>query len=240
MSPKTAPEKTYQEGLQEGYRNGVKEGYRKGYDEGTSASAVVREAPGHDGGPRHGKKLLALCAIFFLVGAILSGVVFNGLGYRRGESAGKAAGRQEAQEEASRNYLPLLEERYAQGVEDGKRIGYEQGVAETESRYGINTAEPDGKNDGQEEPVLFSRSVNNGTTQAPSEEVKKIQARLIALGYLKDQADGVYGSKTENAVKQFQSANGLPETGEVDKKTYDMLFSDEEPVLLTTHTDLLV
>lgn len=35
--------------------------------------------------------------------------------------------------------------------------------------------------------------------------------------------DGVYGEETRRAVTEFQKAEGLPETGAVDKKTFDLL-----------------
>lgn len=44
-------------------------------------------------------------------------------------------------------------------------------------------------------------------------EVRNIQTRLINWGYLSGSADGVYGSKTEEAVKKFQRKNGLTPDG---------------------------
>ena len=40
-------------------------------------------------------------------------------------------------------------------------------------------------------------------------EVKQIQQRLKDWGYYKGSVDGVYGSKTQAAVRAFQKANGL-------------------------------
>lgn len=59
-----------------------------------------------------------------------------------------------------------------------------------------------------------------------SDEVLKIQNRLVELGYMSDGADGEYGAKTETAVKSFQTANSLEATGIVEQTTYDKLFSD--------------
>ena len=58
------------------------------------------------------------------------------------------------------------------------------------------------------------------------DEIVTIQERLIKLGYLDGTADGSYGELTEEAVKAFQTANKLEETGSVDQKTYDMIFSN--------------
>lgn len=35
--------------------------------------------------------------------------------------------------------------------------------------------------------------------------------------------DGIYGSETKDAVKQFQKTSGLPESGETDQNTWDTL-----------------
>ncbi len=45
------------------------------------------------------------------------------------------------------------------------------------------------------------------------DDVKELQQRLIDLGYLTGTADGDFGGKTETALKAFQAANGLEETG---------------------------
>ena len=59
---------------------------------------------------------------------------------------------------------------------------------------------------------------------AKGDEVKKVQQRLIDLGYLTGKADGNYGAKTVAAVKAFQKAVGLAETGEADDATQKALF----------------
>lgn len=50
-------------------------------------------------------------------------------------------------------------------------------------------------------------------------EVKQIQSRLKSWGYYKGSVDGVYGSKTQAAVKSFQRANGLTADGIAGPKT---------------------
>ena len=45
------------------------------------------------------------------------------------------------------------------------------------------------------------------------EEVKKIQTKLKSWGYYNGSIDGVYGSKTYEAVKSFQRKNGLTADG---------------------------
>ena len=59
--------------------------------------------------------------------------------------------------------------------------------------------------------------------------VKSVQNRLIALGYLSGAADGDYGSKTTAAVKRFQAALGLDETGIATGSLQEKLFADNAP-----------
>lgn len=56
------------------------------------------------------------------------------------------------------------------------------------------------------------------------EEVRALQERLVALGYLNGAADGDFGNKTEAAVKDFQSANALEPTGIADTPTQRLAF----------------
>lgn len=54
-------------------------------------------------------------------------------------------------------------------------------------------------------------------------QVHKAQVLLVKTNYLNDKADGVFGSKTENAVKAFQKDQGLKETGIIDGETFTHL-----------------
>ena len=56
--------------------------------------------------------------------------------------------------------------------------------------------------------------------------VKALQQQLITLGYLSGSADGVYGDSTKNAVKAFQSANGLSADGIAGQKTQQKLLEE--------------
>lgn len=54
--------------------------------------------------------------------------------------------------------------------------------------------------------------------------VEDIQQRLVCAGCLSSaEVDGVYGEKTAAAVNAFCAEHGLPQTGEVDKKTWACL-----------------
>ena len=59
------------------------------------------------------------------------------------------------------------------------------------------------------------------------QEVKEVKLRLQELKYLKDgSVTGKYTEQTEEAVREFQRLNGLPETGTVDEATRAALFSE--------------
>jgi len=62
-----------------------------------------------------------------------------------------------------------------------------------------------------------------------SDAVLDLQNRLYMLGFLLEDRDGDYGSKTQTAVKLFQDAAGLPVTGIADPATQAALYSDDAP-----------
>ena len=57
------------------------------------------------------------------------------------------------------------------------------------------------------EILALSKRGSTGT------EVRNIQTRLKNWGYLNGRVDGIYGAKTEEAVKSFQRKNGLTPDG---------------------------
>ncbi len=67
--------------------------------------------------------------------------------------------------------------------------------------------------------VFFIISIQNSRVEALSrygsqgEEVKQIQTKLKRWGYYNGSIDGIYGSKTLEAVKYFQRKNGLTVDG---------------------------
>ncbi len=68
------------------------------------------------------------------------------------------------------------------------------------------------------------------------EKIVNIQDKLKELNYYNEESTGYFGDITSTAVIAFQNANGLTATGEVDKKTYELLFSEdalENPVFTT-------
>ena len=58
------------------------------------------------------------------------------------------------------------------------------------------------------------------------EEVRRMQQRLMELGYLNGNIDGSFGYQTYSAVLAFQKANGLTRDGEAGPATLTKLFED--------------
>ena len=71
--------------------------------------------------------------------------------------------------------------------------------------------------------ALDSATLHNGSR---GEAVRKLQQALIDLGFLKGKADGIFGNKTEDAVRRFQRANKLKADGLAGKQTQAVLFAD--------------
>ncbi len=58
------------------------------------------------------------------------------------------------------------------------------------------------------------------------DKVSAIQQKLTELGYYNAEVTGYFGEVTEQAVKDFQTVNGLEATGILDNDTYELLMSE--------------
>ena len=73
------------------------------------------------------------------------------------------------------------------------------------------------------------KAYHNLTMGAKGKEVKKLQEKLIEMGYLPEgSADGAYGRKTFNAIKKFQYYNGLTADGIAGRRTQTYLFENPD------------
>ena len=79
------------------------------------------------------------------------------------------------------------------------------------------------------EGMLVSESQIRETLEGGSkgDEVVQMQERLISLGYSPGAADGIYGSGTKQAVRQFQKQNGLEADGIAGPETLAVLYSED-------------
>lgn len=92
------------------------------------------------------------------------------------------------------------------------------------------------KNTGE---VKVMKTVKKGSK---GEEVKQLQTMLNILGYDCGVADGIFGTKTDIAVRAFQKQEGLLVDGVVGKQTWTLLESrvkpaEEEPVIIEEPED---
>ena len=119
----------------------------------------------------------------------------------------------------------LIELGYLQGAADGK-FG-QKSVSALKLFQAANGMEETGVLSDDVREALFSES-------AVSDDVRRVQARLIELGYLDGAADGDFGQKSVSALKKFQQMHGLEETGERNDETLAVLFSEEAKMVFPT------
>ncbi|MBQ9288566.1 MAG: peptidoglycan-binding protein [Clostridia bacterium] len=107
--------------------------------------------------------------------------------------------------------------------------------ARSRSGAAVVTPEPekdteivDGNNPDAIETVAYKKRLAYGSS---GKNVKLLQQRLTDLGYYEGPVSGNFQGKTRNAVKAFQTQNGLAVDGVVGKKTWDLLFNTASIVL---------
>ena len=75
-----------------------------------------------------------------------------------------------------------------------------------------------------DDSLTITDGLEYGITES-GDDVTKIQNRLSALGYLDSEPTGYYGPATQEAVLQFEAANGLDPDGYADTVDLRLLFS---------------
>lgn len=81
--------------------------------------------------------------------------------------------------------------------------------------------------------VYFQRS-SAGQAMVQGQLVEEVQRRLLDGGFLPggaQEVDGRFGKNTEQALRGFQTARGLPESGAVDGETWKGLTGQDAPEL---------
>ncbi len=76
-------------------------------------------------------------------------------------------------------------------------------------------------------PPALARTLLLTSPAMSGEDVFALQARLVELGYAPGVIDGVFGAKTDSAVRAFQQRNQLVVDGQVGPKTWAALFSPD-------------
>ncbi|MBR6800254.1 MAG: spore cortex-lytic enzyme [Eubacteriaceae bacterium] len=72
-------------------------------------------------------------------------------------------------------------------------------------------------------PTVISARETIYYGSSDTKTIKQIQTKLKNWGYYDGEVDGVFGYKTETAVKKFQEKNGLKVDGKVGNQTYAAL-----------------
>lgn len=105
----------------------------------------------------------------------------------------------------------------------------EAAVKRFQERNGLTV---DGNIGEQTKEMLYSENAKANALDygTESEEVKKYQKRLINLGYLTEEATGLYGKNTVAAVKKFQEKNGLIADGTLGPATKEALDSKDAQI----------
>lgn len=71
--------------------------------------------------------------------------------------------------------------------------------------------------------AAFAVSPTAPSDQGQQTETLQAQHKLKTEGLYKGKIDGIDGPKTQAALKQFQSKNGLQQTGQLDRQTEQLL-----------------
>ncbi len=76
--------------------------------------------------------------------------------------------------------------------------------------------------------IKSSNIINTNSQKAKSTEILNVQKRLAELGFYSGDVDGINGSRTKSAIKNFQSRAGLTPDGIIGPKTLSALEKGEE------------
>ncbi len=109
-----------------------------------------------------------------------------------------------------------------------------EAVLRVQQAYGL---EETGEADDDTQEVIFGDCYLPLKLDDENEQVRTLQEKLKTMSIYSDEADGVFGLTTQQAVQMFQKMYGLEVTGEADADTLELVYSDlSEAVLLPTAT----
>lgn len=98
-----------------------------------------------------------------------------------------------------------------------------RGIAEDFENLGKGMKGTASDSGGESDPSPSRASLSSksaaATTARHNADMQRAQERLRSAGFDPGPADGVFGSKTRAALRQFQTAQGLPATGTLDERT---------------------
>jgi peptidoglycan hydrolase-like protein with peptidoglycan-binding domain len=78
-------------------------------------------------------------------------------------------------------------------------------------------------------PHESSSAVTPSEATRNQDVIRQAQMALRDAGFEPGTIDGVMGPRTESALRQFQAAQGLPQTGKLDTTTQQQLMAAQSP-----------
>jgi peptidoglycan hydrolase-like protein with peptidoglycan-binding domain len=66
-----------------------------------------------------------------------------------------------------------------------------------------------------------------GHTDMQQGDIRQVQERLKEAGFNPGPVDGQLGAQTREAIREYQKAHGLPQTGQLDEPTRDLLMAQK-------------
>lgn len=184
-----------------GFAAGQSHGYANGYD--------TAQAEAAHNSKRRKQKFVIAAASGAVVLALISSIVTGTIKYHHGYANGVSSGKQEQQLADKALVSGSYQQGHEAGYEEGYKAGYEQGLLVTPAPSPA--------------PTSFVLKV-----KSKGDAVRQLQQRFIQLGYLAEgEDDGDFGSKTETAVKRFQSDHSLTPTGIVDQALWERIMSKD-------------
>ncbi len=118
-------------------------------------------------------------------------------------------------------------------AEHEQRALLEAQIPERPAKAAVRREQPEPVFEGKVDEETYNLIVGRGFDEyqgllsggSRGAEVKRLQQRLRALGYLTGNPDGVFGKQTVNAVSDFQKRNKLTQDGVAGERTQRALYS---------------
>jgi len=70
-----------------------------------------------------------------------------------------------------------------------------------------------------------SRMERHGQQELSQEQIREAQKQLKQAGFYQGSIDGLLGQQTQEAIREYQKARGLPQTGQLDEPTKELLMA---------------
>lgn len=116
---------------------------------------------------------------------------------------------------------------YTGNISGNYREGTRAAIRAFQEDFGLEIT---GEADAQTQAALFAAQYRPLKYGSSGEDVKRLQTRLMELGYYKGKISGNFLEGTQSAIKAFQEKNGEDATGVADVDTQTILFQGEDVV----------